>query len=350
MLQEKTSEENSGMRNLIRYIITRTLMTIPMVFILLTIIFVVLRLMPGDPVSAMLGGHAPEKVIEQKREELGLNKPMTAQYADYLWKICHLDLGDSMVLQQKVTTAIAEKLPATIELTFLGMLITLILGIFLGAYAADKRRTVRDSAIRLYGIVVYCIPVYWLGLMLQLIFGIWFDWLPIAGRTGARIISSDFEYSGFYILDTLLKMDWEAFGDVSMHLVLPSLTLGLTLSGIFVRLTRANMLDVLKADYILAAESRGIKHSTVVYRHALKNAFIPILTMMGLQVALLMAGAILTETTFSWPGMGRLLLERIYLRDYPMIQGVIIVFALMVAFISLLVDIIYAIVDPRIRY
>jgi peptide/nickel transport system permease protein len=186
--------------------------------------------------------------------------------------------------------------------------------------------------------------------MLQLIFGIWFDWLPIAGRTGARIISSDFEYSGFYILDTLLKMDWEAFGDVSMHLVLPSLTLGLTLSGIFVRLTRANMLDVLKADYILAAESRGIKHSTVVYRHALKNAFIPILTMMGLQVALLMAGAILTETTFSWPGMGRLLLERIYLRDYPMIQGVIIVFALMVAFISLLVDIIYAIVDPRIRY
>ena len=338
------------MRNLLRYIITRTLMTIPMVFILLTIIFVVLRLMPGDPVSAMLGGHAPEKVIEMKRIQLGLNRPMYVQYVDYLWQVCHLELGESMVLQQKVTAAIREKLPATIELTFFAMLITVILGVFLGAYAADKRRQVSDSAIRLYGIVVYCIPVYWLGLMLQLIFGIWFDWLPIAGRTGPRIFPSDFEYTGLYIVDTLLIKDWQAFRDVLIHLVLPSLTLGLTLSGIFVRLTRANMLDVLKADYILAAESRGIKHSTIVYRHALKNAFIPILTMMGLQVALLMAGAILTETTFSWPGMGRLLLERIYLRDYPMIQGVIIMFALMVAFISLMVDIIYAVIDPRIRY
>ena len=338
------------MRNLIRYIITRTLMTIPMVFILLTIIFVVLRLMPGDPVSSMLGGHAPERVIEQKREELGLNRPMTVQYVDYIWKICHLDLGDSMVLQQKVTEAIAEKLPATIELTTFGMLITIVLGVFLGAYAADKRRQAQDSAIRLYGIVIYCIPVYWLGLMLQLIFGVWFDWLPIAGRTGARVFTSDFENTGFYIIDTLLVWDLESFKDVLIHLVLPSFTLGLTLSGIFVRLTRANMLDVLKADYILAAKARGISHTSIVYRHALKNAFIPILTMMGLQVALLMAGAILTETTFSWPGMGRLLLERIYLRDYPMIQGVIIVFALIVAFISLLVDIIYAIVDPRIRY
>jgi peptide/nickel transport system permease protein len=338
------------MRNLLRYVIARTLMTIPMVFILLTIIFVVLRLMPGDPVSAMLGGHAPEKVIEQKREELGLNRPLVIQYADYLWQVCKLDLGDSMVLQQKVTSAIADKLPATIELTFFSMLITLVLGVFLGAYAADKRRQVQDSAIRLYGIVIYCIPVYWLGLMLQLVFGIWFDWLPIAGRTGPRIFPSSFEQTGFYIIDTLMIWDLESFRDVMIHLVLPSFTLGLTLSGIFVRLTRANMLDVLKADYILAAEARGINHGNIVYRHALKNAFIPILTMMGLQVALLMSGAILTETTFSWPGMGRLLLERIYLRDYPMIQGVIIMFALMVAFISLLVDIIYAIIDPRIRY
>ena len=338
------------MRNLARYIVTRTLMTIPMVFILLTIIFAVLRLMPGDPVSAMLGGHAPEKVIEQKREELGLNHPMYVQYANYLWQVCHLDLGDSMVYKQSVTKAIAEKLPATIELTFFGMFITLILGIFLGAYAADKRRQVQDSAIRLYGIVIYCIPVYWLGLMLQLIFGIWLDILPIAGRTGPRVFASAFEMTGFYILDTLLIGDYESLLDVLIHLVLPSFTLGLTLSGIFVRLTRANMLDVLKADYILAAEARGIKHARIVYKHALKNAFIPILTMMGLQIALLMSGAILTETTFSWPGMGRLLLERIYLRDYPTIQGVIIVFALMVAFISLLVDIIYAIIDPRIRY
>jgi len=338
------------MKNLLRYVITRVLLTIPMVFILLSIVFVVLRVMPGDPVSAMLGGHAPESVIEQKKEEMGLNRPIVIQYFDYLWQVCRLDLGDSMVFKQGVTTAIKEKLPATIELTFFGILLTLFMGVFLGAYAADKRRKVQDTLIRLYGIVVYCIPVYWMGLMLQLIFGIWLDIMPIAHRTSPRVFASTFEKTGFYILDTILAGNFSAFQDVLFHLILPSFTLGLVLSGIFVRLTRANMLDVLKADYITAAEARGIKHRKIVYRHALKNAFIPILTMMGLQIALLMAGAVLTETTFSWPGMGRLLLERIYLRDYPVIQGVIIVIALVVATASLIVDIIYAMVDPRVRY
>jgi len=338
------------MRNLAKYIIMRTLMTIPMVFILLTIVFVVIRVMPGDPVSTMLGGHAPETVIEQKKEELGLNRPLAIQYLDYLWQICRMDLGESMVLKQRVTKAIWEKLPATIELTAVGLLVTLFLGVFMGAYAADKRRTARDYGIRLYGIVIYCIPVYWLGLMFQLIFGIWLDILPIAGRTGPRVFVSTFEETGFYLVDTLLVKNWAAFGDVLIHLVLPGVTLGLVLSGIFVRLTRANMLDVLKSDYVLAAEARGIRHRKIVYKHALKNAFIPVLTMMGLQVALLMAGAILTETTFSWPGMGRLLIERIYMRDYPVIQGVIVMIALIVAMMSLLVDIIYAMIDPRIRY
>jgi peptide/nickel transport system permease protein len=230
------------------------------------------------------------------------------------------------------------------------MIITLVLGVFLGAYAADKRRSPQDNLIRLYGIVIFCIPVYWLGLMLQLIFGIWLDVLPIAGRTGPRVFASTFETTGFYIIDTILVKDFSALGDVLTHLILPSFTLGMVLSGIFVRLTRANMLDVLRADYIVAAEARGIRHGRIVYKHALKNAFIPILTMMGLQFALLMGGAVLTETTFSWPGMGRLLLERIYLRDYPTLQGVIIMFALVVATVSLIVDIVYAIVDPRVRY
>ena len=338
------------MKNLIRYVITRAFLTIPMLFILLTIVFVVVRIMPGDPVSAMLGGHAPDKVIEQKKEELGLNKPLIVQYGLYLLQIAQLDLGQSMIFKQDVKDAIGEKLPATIELTFFGMLITLIVGVPLGAYAADKRRTPQDYAIRLYGIVIYCIPVYWLGLMLQMIFGIWLDIFPVAGRTGARVFATTFEQTGFYVLDTILIKDFSALGDVLIHLVLPSVTLGLTLSGIFIRLTRANMLDVLKADYILAAEARGIRHRRVVYKHAILNAFVPILTMMGLQIALLMAGAVLTESTFSWPGMGRLLLERIYLRDYPTIQGVIVVFAMIVALVSLFVDIIYAFIDPRVRY
>jgi peptide/nickel transport system permease protein len=338
------------MKNLLRYIIARTLLTIPMVFILLTIVFVVVRVMPGDPVSAMLGGHAPEKVIEQKKEELGLNKPLIVQYGSYLWQICRLDLGNSMIFKQRVTDAIRDKLPATIELSFFGMLITLLVGVPLGAYAADKRRSARDYSIRLYGIVIYCIPVFWLGLMLQMIFGIWLDIFPVAGRTGARVFVAAFDNTGFYILDTILAQDFDALKDILIHLVLPSVTLGLYQSGIFIRLTRANMLDVLKSDYILAAEARGVKHHRVVYKHAMMNAFVPILTMMGLQVAALMGGAILTETTFSWPGMGRLLLERIYLRDYPTIQGVIVIFALIVAAVSLVVDILYAIVDPRVRY
>jgi peptide/nickel transport system permease protein len=161
---------------------------------------------------------------------------------------------------------------------------------------------------------------------------------------------SDFQKTGFYLLDTLIAGQWASFADVALHLLLPSLTLGIVLSGIFIRLTRANMLDTLKSDYVLAARARGIPERRVVYGHALKNAFIPVLTMLGLQFAALLAGAILTETTFSWPGMGRLLVERIYLRDYPTIQGVIVVFAFFVSLVSLIVDLIYAVIDPRVRY
>jgi peptide/nickel transport system permease protein len=321
-----------------------------MLFILLTIVFVVVRVMPGDPVSAMLGGHAPQKVIDQKKEELGLNKPLIVQYGNYLWQILNLDLGDSMIFKQRVFDTMRDKIPATFELTLFGMIITLSVGVTLGVYAADKRRSFRDYAIRLYGIVIYCIPVYWLGLMLQMVFGIWLDIFPIAGRTGAQIFTADFDWTGLYVIDTLVVRDYTALWDVLMHLVLPSFTLGLVLSGIFIRLTRANMLDVLKSDYIVAARARGIRHFRVVYKYAFMNAFIPILTMMGLEFAYLMSGALLTETTFSWPGLGRLLLERIYLRDYPTIQGVIIVYALIVALVSLAVDIIYSMVDPRVRY
>jgi peptide/nickel transport system permease protein len=338
------------MRNLLRYAVTRILLTIPMLLILLTLVFVVLRVMPGDPVSAMLGGHAPERVIQEKKEELGLNRPLLVQYVDYLGQLIRLDLGNSMIYNQKVTQPIREKLAATLELTLVGMLFTLLIGVPLGAYAASRRRTGQDFGIRLYGIVFYCIPVFWMGLMLQLIFGIWLRWLPISGRTSARVLVSTFQVTGFYTIDSLIRGNFAAFGDVLVHLFLPSLTLGLVLSGVFVRLTRANMLDVLKSDYVLAARARGIPERKVVYRHALKNAFIPILTMLGLQFAILLSGAILTENTFSWPGMGRLLVERIYLRDYPTVQGVIAVFAIMVSAISLLVDLIYALIDPRVRY
>lgn len=338
------------MKRLFRYAVIRILLTIPMLFILLSLVFFVLRVMPGDPVKAMLGAHAPPEVIEQKRQELGLDKSIGAQYVDYLGQLVRFDLGDSMIYKQRVSQPIKEKLPATLELAVMGMFFTLLFGIPLGAFSASKRRSARDLGIRLYGNVVYCIPVYWMGLMLQLIFGIWLGWLPVAGRTGARVFPSLFERTGFYVIDTIITGNFAALGDVMVHLLLPSITLGIVLSGVFVRLTRANMLDILKSDYIIAGRARGLPESRLVYSHALKNALIPILTMMGLQFALLLANAVLTETTFSWPGMARLLLERIYLRDYPTVQGVIVVFALIVNLISLLVDLIYALIDPRVKY
>jgi peptide/nickel transport system permease protein len=338
------------MRHLAGYILTRLLLAIPMVFIMLTVIFVVLRIMPGDPVSAMLGDHAPLRVINQKKLELGLDKPIGVQYVEYLGKLARFDLGDSMIFKQRVSQPIIEKLPATIELTLFGLLVSLALGIPLGAVAARRRRSGGDFGIRLYANVVYCIPVFWMGLLLQLFFGIWLGWFPIAGRTSPRLEVSAFSKTGFYIVDTLRSANIAAFGDVMWHLALPALTLGVVLSGIFVRLTRANMLDVLKSDYILAARARGIPERRVVYNHGLRNALIPIVTMLGLQFSLLLAGAILTESTFSWPGMGRLLLERIYLRDYPTIQGVIVVYTLVVSAMSLLVDLLYAAIDPRVKY
>jgi peptide/nickel transport system permease protein len=338
------------MRHLASYVLTRLLLAIPMVFIMLSVIFVVLRIMPGDPVSAMLGDRAPLRVINQKKHDLGLDKPIGRQYLDYLGQLVRLDLGESMIFKQKVGQPIIEKLPATIELTLFGLLASLAIGVPMGASAARRRRSSRDFGFRLYANVVYCIPVFWLGLLFQLVFGVWLGWFPISGRTSPRLEASTFSWSGFYIIDTLKIGNLAAFGDVMWHMVLPALTLGVVLSGIFVRLTRANMLDVLKSDYILAARARGVPERRVVYNHALRNALIPIVTMLGLQFSLLLAGAILTESTFSWPGMGRLLVERIYLRDYPVIQGVIIVYTLLVSAMSLLVDLLYAAIDPRVKY
>lgn len=338
------------MKNLLKYLVTRLLLTIPMLLILLTLVFVVLRVMPGDPVSALLGAHAPEKVIEEKQHELGLDKPIWVQYVNYLGQLARFDFGESMVFKQKVLQPILEKLPATVELTLFGMILALGIGVPLGAWAARNRRSAGDFIARLYGNIVYCIPVFWMGLLLQLFFGVMLGWLPISGRVGARISPSSFEITGFYLVDTLLRGNLVAFGDVAVHLLLPALTLGVTLSGVFLRLTRANMLDSLKSDFVLAGRARGLPEKDVVYGHALGNAFVPVLTMLGLQFAVLLAGAILTETTFSWPGMGRLLLERIYLRDYPTIQGIIVFFALFVSLISLIVDLIHALIDPRVKY
>lgn len=336
------------MASLRYYIITRLLLTIPMVLLLLSLIFVVLRVMPGDPVNAILGPKAPEEYKQQLRAQLGLDKPIHEQYIDYLVKLAHGDLGKSLWTRRPIAEEIMEYFPATLELTLSAMVIAVLIGVFTGAYSAYKRNSPADHTLRTYAIVVYSTPIFWLGLMLQLLFGVYLKWLPICGR--ADPLMEPTRITGLYVLDSLLTLDFPALVSSIRHLILPSITLGIVLSGIFVRMTRANMLDVLRQDYIAAARARGIPERLVVYKHALKNSLIPIVTMMGLQFALLLGGAVLTETVFSWHGMGYYFIMRIYYRDFPAIQGATVFFALLVALVSLIVDVLYVYINPRVRY
>jgi peptide/nickel transport system permease protein len=320
-----------------------------MIFILLSIIFLVLRVMPGDPVLAMVGDKAPLSQIQSLRHELGLDKPLYVQFFEYLAGLLRGDLGHSMIFGHRpISIEILEHFPATLELSVSSMIVMLAVGVFTGAQSAYRRNSATDYSFRTFGIVVYSIPIFWLGMIFQLVFGVYLGWLPIAGRIDPFL--SPPTITGLYTIDSLLSGNIVSLVSSVRHLILPSLTLGLVLSGIFTRLTRVNMLDVLRQDFIAAARARGLKESAVLYKHALKNAFIPILTMIGLQFALLLAGAVLTETTFSWPGMGSYLIERISYRDFPAIQGAIVFFAALVAAVSVIVDMIYAYLDPRIRY
>ncbi|ONN26980.1 peptide ABC transporter permease [Thermosipho affectus] len=330
------------------YIITRVILAIPMIFILLVMIFFILRIIPGDPVLAILGGKAPLEVIEAKRHELGLDKPVIVQFFDYIGNVFRGDLGVSTLTNRPVWDEIKDRFPATLELTIFSFIIALLIGLFYGAEAAWRKDKSLDISARVYSILLYAIPVFWLGLMLQLLFGVYLRWFPVGGRLSPRV-SLDIK-TGLLILDSVLNWNWEAFSDVLKHLLLPGLTLGLVISSIFLRMVRNNTVLMLSKDFVKAAKARGLKSRVILYGHAVKNAFVPIFTIMGMQFALLLAGAVLTETTFSWPGIGSYLVLKIKYRDFPAIQGTIVFFAMFVVVISIVIDIVNALVDPRVRY
>jgi len=339
----------TGSSSLRRYIITRTLLTGPMIFILVTMIFVVMRLIPGDPVSSNLKpGSNPER-LDQLRAEMGLDKPIYVQYVTYLKEVATGDLGNSNVTNRPIIDMIGEALPATIELVIPPTLLMLIIGIASGAYAAHHHKSVGDYTVRVTSVFIYAFPVFWVGLMLQLVFGVYLGWLPVAKRIDPNFVSIP-RHTNLLMIDTLIEGNFDAFVNVVRHLILPTATLTIALMGVFVRLTRVNMIEMLQEDFVTAAHARGIPERRVVYRHALRNTMIPIVTLIGLQVAILMAGAILTETTFSWPGMGLMIRDGIDQRDYLAVQGAVTVFAIFVAIISLVTDIMYAFIDPRVRY
>lgn len=339
---------SAGLRS---YILTRVVLTIPMVLILVSVIFFVMRVIPGDPVTSQLGPRGTPEARERMREQLGLNEPMFVQYVTYLGRVLRLDLGEALVFGHRpIIDELSERLPATLELTLPAMIFAVGFGIVAGAYAAKNRKKGADYGLRLFSITAYSIPVFWLGLIFQVIFGVVFDLTPIAGRIDPIINVGLQRSTNILTVDALLTGNWEALKSALHYLVLPSATLGLVLTGVFVRISRINVIESLVEDYITAGRARGIKERILVYRHALSNALIPIVTLIGLQFSVLIAGAVLTETTFSWPGMGSYLVERIGQRDYTAVQGVILVFALSVTVISLLTDIIYAFIDPRVRY
>ncbi|HZU86177.1 MAG TPA: ABC transporter permease [Anaerolineaceae bacterium] len=334
-----------------KYIITRLLLTIPMVLILITFVFVIMRVLPGDPIRSQLGPRISEEQANDMRERLGLNRPIMEQYVDFLWKMVTFDLGNALTQGERpIRDELGERLPATMELAIPAMIFTAVFGILTGAYAAKNRKKPIDYGIRLFSIIVYSIPIFFMGLLFQIIFSVRLGILPLSGRMDTMLQTTFQSPTNFYVLDSILTGNWPALGSALTHLIMPSLTLGLALTGVYIRLTRVNMIEVLQSDFITAGRARGLPERRLVFKHALRNTFIPILTLIGLEFAILLAGAVLTETTFSWPGMGRYLVERIALRDYTAVQSTIGVFALFVGGITLVMDILYAFVDPRIRY
>jgi len=295
--------------------------------------------------------------MDSMRRQLGLDKPLWMQYIDYIGGLVDIgyfmqhgypNLGKSMQTFEDVGGQIFSAFPATLELAIYSMIIASILGILLGVLASKSYNSVLDHLIRSFGTITYAIPVFFLGIVLQLIFGVYLRWLPTGLRLDPKI-EPPATVTGLYTVDSLLEGNIFKFFESLKALILPSLTLGIILSGIFVRLTRINMLETLRLDFVTAARARGLRESTITYGYALRNAFLPILTMMGLQFAMLLGGAILTETTFSWPGLGRYIVQRISFRDYTAIQGAVVMFGLFVTIVSLVVDILYAYFDPRIR-
>ena len=331
------------------FILLRLLLTIPMILILVTVVFAIMRILPGDPVLAVLGSRAAtEQQIEVLRHQLGLDKPLYLQYLEYVGGLLTGNFGYSMVRQDPVITELAIHLPATFELTFWSMLLAVPLGLYLGVFAARKGGKM-DASIRIGALVRWCVPVFWFGLALQILVVQYGLPLPIAGQASPRITTVH-EATGLYVIDSILAGDPRALADAFLHLVLPVATLGTTMAASITKIARTNVVDVLGEEYIKVASLKGCSDDRVFQKHALPNALIPILTYTGLQVAVLLQGAILTETVFSWPGLGRLLVDAVSHRDFNLIQGCVVLFVLVVSIANLIVDISYAIVDPRVRF
>jgi ABC-type dipeptide/oligopeptide/nickel transport system permease component len=305
---------------MINYIIKRLLLSIPTIFGVIFIVMLTIELVPGDPVELMLGEHATKEAVENVRTALGLDKPLLTRYFMYLKNLTKGDMGRSIRENRLVSQEISDVWPATLKLTIAAMVIALSIGVMLGIFSAVKPNSYFDGTNRIISLFGLSMPVFWIGLVMIVIFAYWLRLLPTGG-TGS----------------------WK-------HIVLPAVTLSLPSIAMVSRMTRSSLLEVLKEDYVRTARAKGLSEKVVILKHALKNALIPIVTLSGLQLGQLMGGAILTETVFAWPGLGRLMIRAIFARDYILLQGTVLVFALAFVLINLIVDLSYSFLDPRVSY
>ncbi|HYY89079.1 MAG TPA: ABC transporter permease [Chloroflexota bacterium] len=330
------------------YILRRIGHTLPVLLGVATVVFLALRLIPGDPAVALAGEKASAQEIERMREALGLNRPLPVQYVEFLSRTATFQFGRSIRTGGDITAELLANFAPTIELSLVALLIALAIGLPAGVLAALKRRSPLEYAIMVLSLVGISMPVFWIGLMLILWLGAAAGWFPLSGTVSNTIDVPPRTH--FYLLDTLLAGDLQAFTDVVWHLVLPGLTLSTVTLAIVSRMARSSMLEVLSSDYLTTARAKGLAEQAVVMGHALKNALIPVVTVVGLQLGALLSGAVLTETVFGRVGVGRYIVTAISARDYPVVQATVLVVAVFVVVINLVTDVVYAALDPRIRY
>ncbi|MDU0326285.1 ABC transporter permease [Microbacterium sp. KSW2-21] len=335
-----------------RYILVRLLLIIPTVFILVTVVFVLMRI-TGDPITAALGGRLPPDQLEARIAAAGYDRPLIVQYFEYIGGILRGDFGTTLTDNRPVIEILLQYGSATLELAIYALIVALLIGIPFGLIAAYKRDRWQDAMLRIGAILGYATPIFFVGLLLKLVFSVWLGVLPVAGRAGTRTelkLQTLDNPSGIYLIDAIRLGDGNAISDVLIHAILPGVALGILTAGIFLRLVRTNVIGTLGAQYVTSARSRGVGEYRLVTKHAYRPALIPIITVIGLQIALLLSGAVLTETTFEWKGLGFMLSEYLKARDFVAVQGIVVIIAVLVAFTNFLVDVIAAIIDPRVRY
>ena len=331
-----------------QYAIRRSLTVIPVLLGVSLLVFGFIHLIPGDPALTMLGERATPEKVAAVRQRLGLDRPIHEQYLIYVGRALRGDLGVSILRGDPVFTDLLRRFPATVELAVAAIIVAVSFGVPIGIVSAVWRNSLVDSLSRVWALAGVSMPIFWLGVMLAWLFGVYLRWLPIGFRLGTETTYES--WTNFVILDSALQGNWTALRDAFRHLVLPAVALATIPLAIIARMTRASMLEVLSRDYIRTAEAKGLSQQTVVLQHALRNALLPVMTVIGLQVGRLLSGAILTETIFSWPGIGRWVYEAIEARDYAIVQGASLFIAVVFVTVNLVTDLLYAAVDPRIKY